>query len=133
MRMAGWFPIATVALVLAACGGGGGGDGTPPLTQPPATGTEPPVAAQVRVIDADTVDIDNFARPDVDVAFTGLADAHGRSRADLRWEDVPVSQGSFQARDADGTIEGRFYGRDHYEVGGIFERDQLTRAFGASR
>ena len=342
MRMAGWFPVATVALVLAACGGGGGGDGTPPLTEPPATGTEPPVATQVRVIDADTVDIDGtrhrlfgidapeasqtcrawgrtwdcgaaatealmsraagmgctgsdtdrfgrvlgvcssggddlnawlvangwalayrqfaddyvseeeqarsnkrgihrgefiepwswrrgeritgedtftaiasdvldvealadrmlrgdftgvygqwmddsvfvmvddavavsfggspgntpsalggavwrgavlgvdirtrdrikgravidideFARPDVDVAFTGLADAHGRARADLRWEDIPVSQGSFRARDADGTIEGRFYGSEHREVGGIFERDHLTGAFGASR
>ena len=79
------------------------------------------------------IDIDDFARPDVDIAFTGLADTHGRSRADLRWEDIPVVQGTFRMQDADGTIEGRFYGSDHQEVGGIFDRDQLTGAFGASR
>lgn len=31
------------------------------------------------------------------------------------------------------SIEGRFYGADHQEVGGIFERDRLTGAFGGSR
>ena len=85
-------------------------------------------------IDGDSViEIDDFARPDVDVAFTGIVDAGGRSRADLHWEDIPLSQGSFQARDTAGSIEGRFYGGDHGEVGGIFERDRLMGAFGASR
>lgn len=79
------------------------------------------------------IEIDDFARPDVDVAFTGIVDARGRARADLRWEDIPLSQGRFQARDTAGSIEGRFYGSDHGEVGGIFERDRLMGAFGASR
>ena len=79
------------------------------------------------------IEIDDFARPDVDVALTGIVDARGRARADLHWEDIPLSQGRFQARDMAGSIEGRFYGSDHGEVGGIFERDQLMGAFGASR
>jgi len=79
------------------------------------------------------IDINDFARANVDIAFTGLEDIHGRSRADLRWEDVPVAKGTFQMQDAHGAIEGRFYGSDHQEVGGIFDRDQLIGAFGASR
>ena len=79
------------------------------------------------------IEIDDFARPDVDIALTGIEDARGRGKADLRWEDIPVVQGAFQARDRTGSIEGRFYGSNHEEVGGIFERDQLTGAFGASR
>ena len=85
-------------------------------------------------IDGDAViEIDDFSRPDVDVALTGIGDAGGRPRADLHWEDIPLSQGRFQTRDMAGSIEGRFYGSDHGEVGGIFERDRLMGAFGASR
>ena len=79
------------------------------------------------------IEVDDFARPDVDVALTGIVDVGGRSRADLHWEDIPLSQGRFQARDTAGSIEGRFYGSDHGDVGGIFERDRLVGAFGASR
>ena len=79
------------------------------------------------------VDIDDFANPDVDVAFSAIEDLHGGARAALRWENVPVNAGAFQARDAAGLIEGRFYGAGHGEVGGIFERGQLLGAFGASR
>ena len=80
------------------------------------------------------IEIDDFARPDVDIALTGIEDAGGRARADIRWEDIPVDQGAFEARDdVTGSIEGRFYGRSHGEVGGIFERDRLIGAFGAAR
>ena len=79
------------------------------------------------------IDIDDFANPDVDIAFTAIADARGRARNDLHWQDIPVVQGAFGARDMDGSIEGRFYGSDHGEVGGIFERSQLLGAFAASR
>ena len=79
------------------------------------------------------IEIDDFARPDVDVAFTGIKDAGGRARADLRWEDIPLVQGGFQSLDAAGSIKGRFYGADHQEAGGIFERNRLTGAFGGSR
>ena len=88
---------------------------------------------QERIAGDAVIDIDDFAHPDVDIALTGLEDTHGRSRTDLQWEDIPMVQGSFRARDADGTIEGRFYGSEHQEIGGIFERNQLIGAFGASR
>ena len=64
---------------------------------------------------------------------TGIADAGERAKADLHWENIPVAQGAFQARDLSGSIEGRLYGTDDREVGGIFERDRLIGAFGASR
>ena len=76
--------------------------------------------------------IDDFARPDVDVALTGIMGTGGRARADLRWNDIPLANGAFRS-DTAGSIEGRFYGTDHREVGGIFERDRLSGAFGASR
>ena len=79
------------------------------------------------------IEIDDFARPDVDIAFNSIEDASGRTRADLHWQDIPVVQGVFRAGDMAGSIEGRFYGSDHREVGGIFERDELIGAFGASR
>ena len=79
------------------------------------------------------IEIDDFDHPDVDIAFTGLEDAGERAKADLHWENIPVAQGAFQARDLSGSMEGRFYGTDHREVGGIFERDRLIGAFGASR
>ena len=78
------------------------------------------------------IGIDDFARPGVDVALTGIMDTGGRARADLRWTDIPLANGAFRS-DAAGSIEGRFYGNDHREVGGIFERDRLLGAFGASR
>ena len=50
---------------------------------------------RVRIASDASIEIDDFARPDVDVAFTGIKDAGGRARADLRWEDIPLVQGGF--------------------------------------
>ncbi|MCY3598066.1 MAG: thermonuclease family protein [Rhodospirillales bacterium] len=115
----------------------GGSPGTTPTAPGGAVWRGALVGVDTRTqdrIEGDAViDIDDFARPDVDIAFTGLEDTHGRSRADLRWDDIPVVKGTFRMQDADGTIEGRFYGSGHREIGGIFDRDQLTGAFGASR
>ena len=79
------------------------------------------------------MEIDDFARPNVDVALIGIVDADGRARADLRWENLPLVQGAFKSQHETASIEGRFYGSDHGEAGGIFERDRLIGAFGASR
>ena len=79
------------------------------------------------------IGIDDFARADVDIVFTGIRDAHGRTRDDLLWQDIPMVRGHFQALDTAGSIEGRFFGPDHEEVGGIFRRDRLVGAFGGSR
>ena len=90
-------------------------------------------ATRERIEGDAVIEIDDFARPDVDIALTGIADANGRARSDLLSEDIPVVLGAFHAPDAIGSIEGQFYGSDHGEVGGIFERDRLIGAFGASR
>ena len=90
------------------------------------TGTRQSIRGEV------AIEIDDFARPTVDIALTGLADSGGRARADLLWNDIPVARGAFRS-DMAGSIEGRFYGNDHHEVGGIFEQGQLLGAFGASR
>ena len=79
------------------------------------------------------IGIDDFARPDVNIALTGMRDAHGRARADLLWRDIPMARGHFRASDQAGSVEGRFYGSDHEEAGGIFRRDRLVGAFGGSR
>ena len=89
--------------------------------------------SQERIDGNAAIEIDDFAHPDVDVAFSGITDAGGEDRADLHWEDIPLSQGSFEVRDTAGSIEGRFYGSDHGEAGGIFEQNHLMGAFGASR
>ena len=79
------------------------------------------------------IGIDDLARPEADIAFTGIVYAAGGSRADMRWEDISVARGAFEASDAGGSIEGRFYGSDREEVGGIFERSGIVGAFGATR
>ncbi|MCY4003289.1 MAG: hypothetical protein OXF33_06260, partial [Rhodospirillales bacterium] len=56
MKKLSTIAAAALSAVLAACGGGGNSPLT--VTEPPATEIEPPIAAQRRVIDPDTVDID---------------------------------------------------------------------------
>ncbi len=90
-------------------------------------------AAGLRVKGAAEIRIGDFARPELDIAFTGMRAADGAARADMRWEDIPVARGAFEASDATGSIEGRFYGRNHGEVGGVFERNGIVGAFGAER
>lgn len=46
---------------------------------------------------------------------------------------IRMMRGHFQARDTAGSIESRFFGPNHEEVGGIFQRDRLVSAFGGSR
>ena len=81
-----------------------------------------------------TVDVD-FAKSDVDVSFSELVDLDDRTRsiADMSWSDIPVSNGKFSQGSGADQIEGQFYGPNHEEVGGIFERNQILGAFGAIR
>ena len=88
----------------------------------------------------------NFERSDIDVAFTEISDLETLTkltRPDLpltspsenltvRWSRLPLTnEGSFGA--LDGSIEGWFYGPDHQEAGGIFQRYGIVGAFGARR
>lgn len=81
--------------------------------------------------DADIV-IDDFQNPAVDVTFYNIADlATGSLRDDMAWSGIPVAGGAFEAEDADSRIEGQFFGAGHEEVGGLFERGDITGSFGA--
>lgn len=114
--------------------------GTNPTVAGGATWTGAFVAMDARSgegVEGDAVvDIDDFAAPDVDIALfvdVGGAEQIRDRVADLRWDSIPVWEGTFSARDTAGWIEGRFYGGDHEEVGGIFERDHVLGAFGGRR
>ena len=77
--------------------------------------------------------IDDLAAPDVDVALTGMTDTGGGAVPDMRWDGISVAQGAFEASDMSGSIEGRFYGAGHNEAGGVFQRNGIVGAFGATR
>ena len=81
-----------------------------------------------------TLDIDNLAHPDVDVAFTRIRDTDTDTpRADIRWTDIPLQDGVFTSRAPGPTFQGRFYGAGHAEAGGVFERNSLVGSFTAAR
>ena len=77
--------------------------------------------------------IDDLAAPDVDVALTGMTDTGGGAVSDMRWDGISVARGAFEASDMNGSIEGRFYGAGHNEAGGVFQRNGIVGAFGATR
>lgn len=64
----------------------------------------------------------DLAASNVDVMFSNLP-----RWADMTWMDLTVTNGRFGSH----SIDGQFYGPNHEEVGGIFERSNLLGAFGA--
>ena len=74
-----------------------------------------------------------FADQTLDVSMTQLT----RGYADMRWQNIDVQGGRFQtfAGMGSGTdyLWGSFYGANHEEVGGTFERAGIVGAFGAKR
>lgn len=78
-----------------------------------------------------TLTIDSFTQPTVDLDFTNITNQRTNALfPSLSWSSVPLSAGTFR-----GTgLVGHFYGPDHEEAGGIFNRDEvITGAFGAKR
>ena len=70
----------------------------------------------------------------IDVTFTNIRDIDaGRLHGPITWQNIPVTSGSFSTGFIGHSIDGRFYGRNHEEVGGVFERNQIAGAFGAKR
>lgn len=68
------------------------------------------------------------------MAFTGIEDLDsGGPRGNMTCSGIPLAGGSFAAGPDGDSIEGRFHGPNHEEVGGIFERDRIVGAFGAKR
>ena len=74
------------------------------------------------------ITIADFADPQADIAFTQIFDLNTKTqRGDMSWSDIEVTAGGF-ASGADGeSIEGRFYGPSHQEVGGFFEPRSSSR------
>ena len=77
----------------------------------------------------------DLSREDIDVTFTNIRDIDaGRPHGNITWQNIPVTSGSFASDISFGnSIDGRFYGPNHEEVGGVFERNQIAGAFGAKR
>ena len=78
--------------------------------------------------DADmTVDLEGAS---LDLEFTNIAELSSDAGVDdIRWQDVPMQDGSFR----DDGLDGRFYGPNHEEAGGVFERDGIAGAFSLKR
>ena len=51
----------------------------------------------------------------------------------MAWTGLALTDGGFETGAAGDSISGRFYGPDHEEVGGVFERNRIVGAFGAAR
>ena len=82
-----------------------------------------------------TVTVD-FATAETAVAFTNILNlARGTSLPSMRWSDLAIdSSGRFSARSGGtASLVGTFYGPNHEEVGGVFERNDIAGAFGARR
>lgn len=106
------------------------------------------------------VTIADFAVPEVGIAFTNIRDTRTNAQHDpITWQGMTLKNGAF-ADHVDtvtgntladpftveltgqqpppgalfpGQISGHFYGPNHEEVGGTFERNDLNGAFGAKR
>lgn len=78
--------------------------------------------------------IDDFANPRLGMAFTNIEEVGtGAPRDDMTWSGIPLTNGGFATGSDADSIQGSFYGPDHGEVGGVFERDRIFGAFGAKR
>ena len=80
----------------------------------------------------------NIANPggaQMDVSFTNITNREtGGTLSDITWNLIQVgADGTFDKRNDMEKIHGIFYGPNHEEVGGTFNRDGVTGAYGASR
>lgn len=82
-----------------------------------------------------TVDVDVSGSPTVDVAFTKIRnlDTPSAPVRDMAWSGLALRDGAFDDGSAGNRIRGAFYGPDHKEIGGVFERDLFMGSFGAIR
>ena len=85
------------------------------------------LGAEVSGDAAMTVDLEKAS---LDLAFTDIAElGSGAGVGDIGWQGVAMEGGGFR----DDGLDGRFYGPDHEEAGGVFERDGIAGAFSLGR
>ena len=78
-----------------------------------------------------TFDLDDQT---LDLALTNIVTFDtGRKHDDLNWNGLSVTGGHFTEGAAGDSITGYFYGPNHEEVSGVFERRDIVGAFGANR
>ena len=76
----------------------------------------------------------DFAAMNVDVALTEITDGSDTSYDDINWRSLALENGGFAAAPAENdSIQGRFYGPEHEEAGGIFEKNGMIGGFHAIR
>ena len=97
-------------------------------------------SGQVRAVDtlADTsylpvsgtarLEVD-FSDATLDVDFTDFDQGHD----DLSWQSLRLTEGAFQGKQSNATIDGAFYGTEHQGTAGTFNNDRLEGIFGAVR
>lgn len=70
-----------------------------------------------------------------DISFTNIRNLHSPDAviADMHWSGAMLRDGRFETGSGANRVQGTFYGPDHPEVGGTYERDPYMGAFGATR
>ena len=72
----------------------------------------------------------DFEAVSVDVVLSRITDlSSGDRHPDMRWHDLPMTRGTFLGS----SIQGRFYGENHAQSGGVFDRNRINGAFGVRR
>ncbi|MXX91040.1 MAG: hypothetical protein F4213_15395 [Boseongicola sp. SB0677_bin_26] len=71
----------------------------------------------------------DLAAATIDLTFSNIEAVSGMQSPDIAWRRVSMRDGSFNAT----GLEGRFYGHDHEEAGGVFRRDGIEGAFSLAR
>ena len=72
----------------------------------------------------------DFINVTSDLEFTGIAEISsggvaGARSPDMVWRDMPMNGGAFRGQ----GLEGRFYGPNHEEAGGVFDETNMTGSF----
>lgn len=71
----------------------------------------------------------NFVATEMDVGFTGMMSESGTSYAGMSWRNLAMENGGFASGGPVNRMEGRFYGPNHEEVGGIFGSAGMVGGF----
>ena len=117
--------------------------GIPATQDPSGTGSATWEGVTVATIKANrtfirgdaTIIIPDLANPDVAVTlddWRNLDNQAVSSVSAISYQDLTLTNGSFEGSGND-QVEGRFYGTGHTEVGGFFNTETVTGAFGGTR
>ena len=117
--------------------------GVPSGSNPAGTGEATWEGAAVATVKADrtfmrgdaTITVPDLASPDVDITLDNWLGINGQAASgisEISYEDLTLTDGAFEGSGND-QVEGRFYGTGHTEVGGFFNTEMVTGAFGGTR